>query len=257
MSNFRRVDRGRNHTYQLDGRPIDGVTDLISRGLPKVALVGWAAREVATFAADNVGILTNLRRDEVIDLLRGAPWRERDRAAGRGTEVHALAQKLAAGVEVEVPEELVGHVDSYLAWREDWKPTDEVVEGSVLNRVWRYGGTFDLLCRIDGRQTLADLKTTRSGIYAETALQLAAYGHADIYVDADGHEQPMPKIDQYLGIWLRADGYDCFAIDVGDAEWKQFLYTMATARWLDERADRRAPASVISAALPRPQKVAS
>jgi len=249
VSTFRRVDRGRNHTYQLDGRPLEGVTSILSRGLPKPALVSWAARETAEFAADNLGVIANLRRDEVVDLLKGAPWRDRDRAANRGTEVHRLADQLARGIEVEVPDELTGHVDSYLRWMDDYGPQEMLVERPVLNRTWRYAGTLDVLCGLDDGRTLLEIKTNRSGPFGEVALQLCAYGRAEVYLDYEGREQPMPPIDRYLCLWLRADGYDVYPVDVGEREWKTFLWCYQVGRWLEERSDRNAAQRVLGTPL--------
>lgn len=253
MAGFRRINRGRNHTYQDGERAIVGVTTIISKGLPKPALVSWAARETAEFAADHVGLLNNLEREEAVDLLKGAPWRDRDRAANRGTEVHGLAEKLAQGVEVDVPEELVGHVDAYLKWREEWQPTEEMVEVPVLNRTWRYAGTADRISLIDGKRTLIDFKTNRSGPFGEVALQLCAYGRAEVYLDGKGREQPMPEIEQYLCVWLKADGYEVLRVDVGEREWQTFLWIYEVGRWLEERADRNASQRVLGPMVQRPE----
>lgn len=234
--NTRRVNRGRSHSYDLDGARVDGVTSILSKGLPKPALVGWAAREVAGFAADNLELLKQMKRDEIVDFCKGAPYRDRDRAANRGGEVHHLAQKLAAGEEVDVPEELVGHVDSYIRFREVWQPQDEILERSVFSRKWRYAGTLDWLCKLPGLgQALLDIKTNRSGPFGETALQLAAYANADFMIDEKGREDPIPPIDFFGVLWLRADGFDLHPFDVTDREWKQFLYIRQTAWWVDNR----------------------
>ena len=125
----KRFDRGSYHHYKLDGEKCDGVTTIIGDGAPKPALVGWAAREISTFAADNLGILEDLDREARIDLLKTAHYRERDKASRRGTEVHGLAERLIAGEEIDVPDELIGHVDSYLRFLTDWDVQPVIVEG--------------------------------------------------------------------------------------------------------------------------------
>ena len=148
----RRVD-GRNggHWYRLDGDKVDGVTTVIGNGVPKPALVPWAAREVATFAVDNFDTIRDLKRDEAIDLLKGAHWRERDRAARRGTEVHGYAEQMINGEEVDIPEELVGHVDSYIHFLQDFNVQPVLVEVVVGNRTHRWMGTIDLDRRLQRR----------------------------------------------------------------------------------------------------------
>jgi len=234
----RRINRGRGHSYTLDGKPVAGVTTIIGKSLPKQALVGWAAREVAEFVAGRREILTQLTDEELIDLCKGAPFRERDKAANRGTEVHRLAEQLARGLDVDVPQELVGHVDSYVAFLDKFEPSEALIERPVFNRQYRYGGTFDLLCRIEefGR-CLLDIKTNKSGPFGENALQLAAYGMAEAYVDTDGNEQPMPPIDWYGVCWVRADGYDLYKYEVTDRERRQFLYCIQTSWWVDNRME--------------------
>ena len=244
--NARRINRGRGHSYTLDGKPVLGVTTILNKAMPKPALVPWAAREVAEFVCSRREILTQLTDEELVDLCKGAPFRERDKAANRGTEVHRLAEQLARGDDVDVPEELVGHVDSYLAFLEEFEPSEALLERPVFNRHYRYAGTLDLLCLIAGdkvgvdkefARSLLDIKTNRSGPFGEVALQMAAYGHAEVYVDHQGAEHPMPEIDFYGAIWIRADGFDVYPYDVTEREWKQFLFSAQTAWWVDQRME--------------------
>jgi RecB family exonuclease len=228
----KRINGGKGHWYKLDGAKVDGVTSVIGAGVPKPALPNWAAREVAAFAADNLDLLANLDRDAAIDLLKGAPWRDRDKAARRGTEVHALAERLVAGDEIDVPEELTGHVDSYLRFLDDWRPTDELIEVVVGHHAHRWMGTLDMIATLnDGRRWLLDIKTTRSGIFGEVALQLAAYRHADFMLDADGREQPMPPVDACGAIWVRADGYDLVPVTADANVYRTFRYAQQIAEF--------------------------
>jgi hypothetical protein len=213
-----------------------GVTTILSKGLPKPALVGWAAREAAEFVANRRDILIQLNDREVIDLVKGAANRNRDEAAVRGTELHALAERLARGEEVEVPEALTAHVDHYIGFLDAFKPSNAIVERPVFNRAFRYGGTLDMLAQTDELGwTLFDLKTSGSGVYGDVALQLAAYGHAEFYVDSEGREIPMPPVDNYVSVGLRADGYDVYPVDVTDREWKTFQYVAQVAWWIEHR----------------------
>ena len=227
----KRIDSGRGHWYKLDGQKVDGVTTILSNGVPKPALTAWAAREVATFAADNLDLIGQLERDARIDLLKGAPYRDRDKAARRGTEVHALAEQLAHGNEVQVPDELTGHVDSYLQFLDDWDVQAEHIELDVGSRKHRYMGSLDMIATLaDGKRWLLDIKTTRSGIYSEVALQLAGYRYAEFYVDSEG-ELPMPAVDACGAIWVRADGYDLIPVNSGPSTFRTFLYVQQVAHF--------------------------
>lgn len=230
MSVTKRFNSRGGHWYKLDGVKVDGVTTVIGSGIPKPALMPWAIREVSTFAANNLELLGQLDIDARIDLLRGAPYRDRDKAARRGTEVHALAERLADGEEVDVPEELSGHVDSYLQFLDEWNVHPVLLEAVVGHRTHKWMGTLDLVADLaDGQRWLLDLKTTRSGIYGETALQMAAYRHAEFYLDAQGHEQPMPAVDKVGAIWCRADGYDLVPVNADATVYRCFRYAQQIA----------------------------
>lgn len=237
MAVTRRLERGRSHSYLLDGKPVDGVTTVLSNGLPKPALVPWAAREVARFASSNRQLVQTLQEDELFDLFKGAPFRDRDRAANRGGEVHRLAQRLAQGKEVSVPDELIGHVDAYLKFREVWTPSEEILEFSVFSRRHRYAGTADLWARIRGLgRTLLDFKTNRSGPFGEVGLQLAAYANAEFMLSPTGEEVPIPPIDSFAVLWLRADGFDLYPYEVTERDFRTFLYIQQVAWWLNNRS---------------------
>ncbi len=92
---FKRRNAGKGHYYtDEDGTKLDGVTTLIGDGLPKPALINWAANTTADYAVDHWNELSHNSVSERINKLRKARFAERDKAAKRGTEVHALAEKL-------------------------------------------------------------------------------------------------------------------------------------------------------------------
>jgi hypothetical protein len=246
----RRVNRGKGHSYFMDGPPCDGVTWINSNGIPKPALVDWAARTTAGYALDHWDELTEIGLAERLRILERARWNTTKEAAVRGTDVHALAHRLAAGEEVDVPEPLVGHVDAYLRFTEEWQPQELLVEAIVGNRRWRYMGTLDLVAQLrDGQVWLLDWKTGGKGIFRESALQLAAYRHAEFILQPDGTELPMPKVDAVGCVWLRADGYDLIPVDAGDDTFRLFLYAQQIARFTTAPSE-----DYIHEALQPPQK---
>lgn len=249
----RRINRGRGHSYILDGDRADGVTWILSNGIPKPALIDWAARTTAGYAIDHWDELADLKASERLRKLEKARWAETDTAAVRGTNVHALAQQLAAGQEVDVPDHLVGHVDAYLAFAADWEPEEIIVESVVASRTHRYMGTLDLIARLaTGETWLLDWKTAGSGIWPESALQLSAYRNADFYLDADGDEQPMPQVDRAGCVWLRADGYDLIPVDTSPGVFRTFLYAQQVARFVDQPRE-----TVVLEALTPPAEAAA
>lgn len=264
----RRINRGRGHSYELDGERVAGVTTILSEGFPKPALIDWAARTVAEYVAERLDVdvddghvgadtlvdaLRTLGRGNrynrwpadgtvsrlaLIETLKGAHREDRDAAARRGTEVHRLASELVAGLEVDVPSELAGHVDSYIRFLDAWHVAPVLVEAVVINRAHHWMGTLDLVADLaDGLRWLLDIKTTRTGVYPESALQLAAYRNAEHYLDDNGTEQPMPKVDRVGAVWVRADGYDLIEVDAGPDTYRTFRHVQRIARFRTDDGD--------------------
>lgn len=271
MAGTRRIETKRGHWYKLDGEKVDGVTTILSAGLPKPALVPWAASSVASVVVESIDVdrdgrchadrlVAYLRelgannrynrwpndgsfnRLAALETLKGEPYRDRDTAANRGTEVHGFAERLTRGEEVHPPEELAGHVDAYIDWWNTWQPTDVLPEVVVASRKHRYMGTLDMIAVIGGQRWLIDIKTNRSGPFPEVALQLAAYGNAEFMAFEDG-EHPMPEIDRYGVLWLRADGHDFHEVLVGRHHFRLFLYAQQIAHFQkSDRAEHIGPA---------------
>lgn len=218
----------KSHRYKLDGKWVPGVTTLIKGGLPNEALKYWAAKCVAEYVADNeatVEHLFRMGRGPMVQALKETPWQKRDDAAIKGSDVHALAEQLVAGVEVEVPEHLAGYVDACVRFLDDWQPTPLVVERPLAHRAHWWAGRPDLFASLpDGRVLLWDYKTANSGIWPETAFQLSAYSHAEFYLADDGTEQPIPPVDMCAAVWLRTDGYDVIPVKADDAVYREFRH---------------------------------
>jgi hypothetical protein len=221
-----RRNYGRGHGYKVDGRKMPGVTTILGKTMPKEALINWAATTTANYAVDNWDDLGGQPPSKRLKALLDARFADRDQAANRGTDVHALAEKYISGEEVDVPEALDGHVRAYEQFVRDFDVTPVQVEFVVANRTVGYCGTVDLLADIKNRRALLDIKTSRSGIFAETALQLTAYEHAEVYVDAAGHEQPMTDlgIEQVAAIHVTADSYQLIPIQNRDEIWAYFRH---------------------------------
>lgn len=214
-----------SHRYKLDGAWVPGVTTLLGKGIAKPFLIDWAAREVARFAADNLDVLNALDDgDARYDLLKTAHNRHRDKAAVRGSDIHALAEKLLHGEEVEIPEPVEGYVNGYVRFLDAWQPTPVLTERPCASRTNWYAGTPDAVVTLpDGERVLMDWKTGKN-VYGETALQLAAYRNAEFYVDADDNEQPVPEVDSLAVVHVTPTGTDVFRIADADLAWKQFRH---------------------------------
>jgi hypothetical protein len=248
-----RRNYGKGHSYYVDGTKFDGVTTLIKDGVPKPALVYWSAKSVAEYVADNldqVAGMAGMGRGSIVAALKEVPWTARDTAAAKGTEVHTLAEQVIRGEQVEVPEHLAGFVESAVRFLDEWKVEEFAVEATVAHRRWRYAGTADLFAAGTRPGTTTpiravwDWKTAASGIWPETALQLAAYRHAEVYVDQDGAEQSLPDLNLTAGygVWLRADGYDVIPADTSEQVFKAFQHIAYVARQLKDAKSWLGPA---------------
>lgn len=230
---IQRINGSRGHWYKIDGQKVDGVTTLIKDGIPKPALISWAAKSVAEYVADNMGAVTGMRdmgRDQIVNALKGVPWSNARTAAAKGTEVHALAEKAIHGEPVDVPEHLAGYVEGYIRFLDKHQVEPLIVEAVVGHRRWSYCGSLDMVARVDGEVAIADIKTG-SGIYGETALQLAAYRFAEVYLENET-EKPMVDLGITRGyaIWCRADGTDLIPVECGEGVFKIFTHVAYVAR---------------------------
>lgn len=238
-----RRNHGRGHSYILDGEKVPGVTTLIGNGFPKSGLINWAADTVAAHAVDYWDELAELTPSERLKRLSKAHTAARDAAGVRGTRVHKLAEPLSLGEEVDVPEELAGHVEACVKFLDEWDVQPLFVERPVFSRTHRYGGSPDLVARLrDGKTWLLDWKTNAKGPYGDMAFQLAAYRFADFWLDDDGVEQPMPEIDEAGVVWLRADDYDLYPFYADRDVFRQFLYIAQVAQANDACRDYKGDA---------------
>jgi hypothetical protein len=240
MSRFtapiRRYDTARGHNYKdANGLRVPGVTTILGDGMPKPALINWAANATAEAAINDWERLTDLKPAARLKELQGARYAEKDAAARRGTEVHRAAEQLLEGKAVKVPEEIAGHVEAYARFLDEFQVEPVHIEFSCVSYKWGYSGTADLCAWLQvpdrGRLLLLlDLKTTRSGIFGETALQLAAYRYADVWL-VDGQECEPEKVEHCAGIHVRGDGYDLIPVEAGEQEFKDFLYVQRVAQF--------------------------
>jgi hypothetical protein len=235
---FRRRNYGNNHGYLLDGQKIISVTKVLNLGLPKPALINWAASQAAQTAWEKREQLRNADYADFVQIVATAHTKTRNTAAVKGTAVHAFGQKLVHGERVEgIPDEVAKKVDQYVLFLNEWQVVPVVVERPICNLSVPYGGTFDLVFTtplFPGRVFLADIKTSK-GIYGETALQLEGYGRADFYIGDGESELPMDAlgITDHVVIHLEEDRYHVLAMERGNDVWAMFLHAVGIAKAMD------------------------
>ncbi|MDZ5076779.1 hypothetical protein [Nesterenkonia sp. HG001] len=227
------------HRYRLDGKPVTGVTSLISGGTPKEALIWWAATTAGEWAAEHKDELATMADESIIRGAQREHMRRRDDAGVTGTAVHALAEQLHEHGTVETSDPLLASfVEGYAEFLDAWEITPVLFERPCANRAHWYAGMFDLLCTsphlAGGELVQIDLKTSKS-VHGETALQTAAYSRAEFYVDGFDTETPMPEIAATYVAHVTPTHRDGSAARYGAAPLGTSLYTLAqTPRQLEE-----------------------
>ena len=231
---IKRHETAKGHYYKdANGHRVPGVTTILGDGVPKPALINWAANSTAEAAVDRWDELTELSPSERLKTLQGARYEKTDRAKKRGTEVHGYAERLVKGEKVEgIPDELRGHVEAYVRFLDRYDVDPILVEATVISYRYGYAGTLDLIAEItDGkgerRTLLLDIKTNEKGIFGETALQLAAYRYADVYTDEAGTEFPMPAVDGCGAILVNSDEAKLIPCTADESVMKSFRIAAA------------------------------
>ncbi len=157
--------KAKTHTvYTLaDGTRVPGVTTVLAE-IAKPALIAWANK--LGLQGIEVGKYT-------------------DAAANVGTACHAMIEAYLKGEEFDGSDFDKITLDlaengflKFLDWANQHTIDDIHAEMPLVSENYKYGGTIDLYCILDGIPTLVDFKTSASGIYDEMEWQVAGgYRH--------------------------------------------------------------------------------
>lgn len=237
-----------------------GVTSVLN-GLAKPFLRYWASKVVAENAYDHADTLLTFvmagQREEAVKWLKGTPNTFTGDAATRGTAVHEMTEAidLAGALPPRMPKSspLLPYARGYLAFREETEAVILDVERTIWSREFEYSGTLDRSLLIpesafDGfveppawyegpdKRIIADVKTTKSGVHSEVALQLAAYSHAEEQLVPNEHgvyeAEPWPEhADTGLVIHLRPDAWRLVPVRCGPSEFEVFCMLRKLFTW--------------------------
>jgi hypothetical protein len=249
--------RDANHRYYAkyaDTEPVGpmpGVTGVIGI-MDKPGVAYWRGTTVAQIIAKDLEFFRKLVEtggaEAAVGWAAKLPGHERDKAADTGSLVHILVEKILRRREVEIPVGLVPYALAFRRYLTDHQPNIASVEQLIWNRAAGYGGTFDFLeKRTDGTWVLWDVKTWKrrpipgGDMYAETAMQLAAYANADVIgAPDDPKRHRMPPITAHGVLHLRPDLYDSgyarYPFHVTEADYSGFVGLLNAYRWKQERA---------------------
>ena len=233
---------GSGHSYTLDGVPkVKGVTTMMKGlgGPPE----SYFTKFTAGHAVDNWDRLATLPPSQRLEEIAGAT-KARFKAAGvRGTEVHKLAEKLAHGETVNMPDHIRGHVKSAVQFLDDYQVEVIATETALFSRRNRHAGSADFWAWVtlpDGSRikVLGDWKTNASGPWGSVAFQLSGYQFSDVMLSGDGGtdsvEVEVPVVDECWCVWLRDDGYDVYPMHTSPEVYRQLLY-IDQCRMADEQ----------------------
>lgn len=249
------LTRDAKHFYSWNGGPkVPGITTVIGV-MDKPALVGWAKRETAVAALRNWRVIEGMVKQQpvveesityhpAVAYLKAMPGYQKDAAADVGTRVHAIAEAMTKGEKPEVAEDVLPFAEAYIRdFLERYKPKTAplYVEAMVYHEgndlVMPYGGTMDLICRIDDDIWAIDHKTSKSGVFAETALQLAAGRFAQfIGRPGDPEQYAMPNVTRYGVLWIRPEGAQLVEYKVTPAEFQAFTACRLLWHWVNVRS---------------------
>jgi len=203
--------------------------------------VGWAKREVAACAVRNIDMLHQMVQtggpDAALQWLKNLPDYQRDTSADLGSRVHAVAEAIALGQSPEVTEDEAPFIEAYRRdFLERHKPTFRAVEFMVYSQRYLYGGTADAAVVIDGELWLIDYKTG-TGVYPDTALQLAALRWADWQGrPGDPQKYRIPPATRFGVVHIRPEGAQLIPYNVTQDDFAAFLACRQLHQWVNERA---------------------
>lgn len=201
--------RAKQHTiYRLaDGTRVPGVTTVLGV-LDKPGLVPWAN------GLGLEGIRVNEYRDELAQI---------------GTLAHYLIMCDLTGQSPDVREysavqqdKAAQSIRSWQAWRRAHAIEVIATECPLVSEQYRYGGTLDIYAMIDGKPTLADIKTAKA-VYSENKTQVVAYR---MLISEHAQRQKWPLCEDLLVLRVGrelGEGFEECPVDHGHERWKIFL----------------------------------
>lgn len=234
---------GRHYVRPGGSKPLPSVTNIIGMkdkpGLPR-----WAAKMVAEFTADNLDTVSKIRdRAAVIDLLKGAPWRSSRNAADRGDAVHTWVDRYVKGDAPTEEEVRAANRAEQGMWRQFLGITARYgiqyvqSEFTAWSDTHGYAGTADWMAKVgDVPLLLGDTKTGKN-VYPEVGMQLAAIANADVLLEPDGTERPVPKFDRFAVLHVRPTFARLQPVTRIPECFKAFLALRQVFEWSSEVSD--------------------
>lgn len=135
-------------------------------------------KHIYTFNGERIPSVTQVMSPLSAEAYGSIPTETLRKAAEKGTSVHeAIENYINYGI-ADIEKENEGYLNGFLNWFEMEKPEDCTAELRIYHPLLKYAGTCDLLCKINGKLTLIDHKTTSKVQNKLCCVQLEAYSQA-------------------------------------------------------------------------------
>ncbi len=255
--------QGRYYTHPTTGQRLVSVTNVLSTGVAKPALVPWAAKVTAEHVMNNLPSIVARSRTDREGVLRDIKAQvkvTRDKAADLGTRIHALADAHVTGRQVaweDGDEQAEPFVKQYIAWLADFgvdSQTDIIAaELTVASPTEGWAGTLHLIVTLpigwdESKQSayplergqrlpwMVDLKTSATrpavSVYAEYAMQLTALRSAREMWLPDDTVVPIERgVVGTAVLNLRQSTYELIPVPSGPAELAAWHGALALTKW--------------------------
>jgi hypothetical protein len=122
-----------------------------------------------------------------------------DRAATRGTDVHAYCEELDKYGNAECKDEYVPYVQAYIKFRREHCVEWADIEARYYHPERRYAGTIDRRGTVDGKTALLDIKTLSS--IHKPIVKAQLNGYASMLVS-----NGLPEVEKLYCLQLMKDG---------------------------------------------------
>ena len=231
------VRRYRNPNRHDNGYVYWSVTN-VTGALPKPALIRWAAKLTAETAVEQIEAWSHMPAYEAVDWLKKAPYRNRDRAAAKGTTIHAVIDHILHGRSYEVEASIEPWIGAAMKFVQEARPRPERTETTTYDERSLTAGTFDFLGRLDAApelgRVLIDWKTGK-GVYEDMAVQVVGgYLFGSQYIlEEDGKETAWREPDNALLVHFSQDGYSIRPLPKDRILRRAFLGALEIRKWED------------------------
>lgn len=162
------------HKHLLDGKELTGCTTILGV-IAKPALIQWAANMAIDFI--EVAIKEKLElTPELLKSARTAHCKRKEKAGDWGTQVHfEIENYIQNEIENKSNEVYPINIENFVKWARDNKVKFLATEKNIYSEKLWLGGIVDFVCEINNEIWIGDIKTSKSGLYAENFWQCAGY----------------------------------------------------------------------------------